>query len=97
MSKSPSEGTTTPRRVLRATFQVLLVYVLAWHVSFLLMFLSRGDSVDFQLYVSYLPFIVQPGFEIPTFIQFGAVLLTGLYFLVSFLAKRVLRAVGWFT
>ncbi len=70
---------------------VLLTYVVAWHVSFLLMFLSRGDSIDFQLYVGYLPFVFGPGFEIPTFIQFGAVLLTGFYFLI----RRLLRAVGW--
>ena len=57
------------------------------------MFVSRGDSVDFQLYMSYLPFMIEAGFEIPTFIQLGAVLLTGLYFSVSFVARRLLRFV----
>jgi hypothetical protein len=76
-----------------SVYSLTLIYVLAWHVSFLLMFVSRGDSVDFQLYMSYLPFMIEPGFEIPTFIQLGAVLLTGLYFSVSFVARRLLRFV----
>lgn len=50
------------------------IYVAWWHVSFLVVFTARGDSVDFDLYSSYLrQFLFGPGLEIPTAIQYLAI------------------------
>jgi hypothetical protein len=69
---------------------ILLAYLIAWHVSFLLIFLSRGDSINAQLHYDYLRFVFSPGLEIPSFNQIGAGLLTGVYFLLRWI-KRIVR------
>ena len=58
-------------------------YIFWWHVSFVLIFLSRGDSIDLGLYGYYLEFVFGPGFEIPTLIQFFAIILTVLTFVIG--------------
>ncbi len=50
------------------------VYVAWWHVGFLLVFASRGDSIDSGLYSSYVrQFLFGPGLEIPSLIQLVAI------------------------
>lgn len=79
----------------RVVILVLLspaIYVAWWHVSFLLMFALRRQSVDPSLYSYYVrEFLFGPGLEIPTFIQMFAIAGTILT-LVGVLAVAGLRA-----
>ena len=74
-----------------AALQILLVYIVSWHVSFLLMFWSRGDLIDFELYRSYLSVVFRPETEIPSFIQMFAILMTGIYLLIRWAVKSFAR------
>jgi len=68
--------------------KIIVVYIICWHVSFFLMFLTRGDSLSFSLYANYFKYLYSVGAVIPTFIQFFAVIFMLIYFLVSFLARK---------
>ena len=60
-----------------------------WNISFLFVFSQRHYSIDLKLYFSYLIFIFIPGFEIPTAIQFIAIVLTALYFFLKFIFNKI--------
>ena len=56
-------------RISRYTITLLVTYLLAWTASYVFMFLSRGDGVDFSHYFEYLVLAwTFNGFELPTFI-----------------------------
>ncbi len=49
-------------------------YIVAWTASYIFMFISRGDGVDFRYYVEY--FVLAwtfRGFELPGFIWFFSI------------------------
>jgi len=82
------------RRLLKVVGGLALVvpiYIFWWHVSFVLIFLSRGDSIDLGLYGYYLEFVFGPGLEIPTLIQFFAIVLTLLTFTIGLLRTLVFK------
>ncbi len=54
---------------LRYTIALLVTYLLAWTASYVFIFLTRGDGMDFSHYLKY--FVLAwtfNGFELPTFI-----------------------------
>jgi hypothetical protein len=55
---------------------VVPIYLFWWHISFILIFLSRGDPIDAALYGYYLQFVFGPGLEVPSFIQLFAIVIT---------------------
>ena len=79
------------KRVAKTTVIIAAMYLLGWHIAFLLVFALRGDSVDLTLYIEYLHYIWTPGLEIPTAIQFLGVSLAVLG-LVSLWTVRLVRA-----
>jgi len=68
-------------KIIKALY-IGLVYLICWHISFVLMFLSRGDKMDFILYKEYVHFILVPGLVIPSYIQLFAIILTSIYFVI---------------
>ena len=57
------------RTFLKYAVALLATYLLAWTASYVYMFVSRGDSLDFSHYLEY--FVLAwtfNGLEIPTFI-----------------------------
>ena len=82
---------TQPRalafRIVRLIPLAMVVYLVAWHLSFLAVFMTRGESNDLKLYREYLIFMVKPGLEIPSFIQLGAAVLTVFYFVARWVVK----------
>lgn len=82
------------RKVLGFLLHVLIAYVVAWHAAFAVVFAYDGGQIDFRTYVMYLKFIFGPGFEIPTYIQFLAIAMCLIYFVVrwGFRMERSLRS-----
>lgn len=83
------------RRVVAFALRVLVVYILAWHLAFAIVFVSRGDHIDLALYLMYLrQFLFGRGLEIPTEIQALAIVITLVYGLVrfAFRAERSLQS-----
>ncbi|MBZ5552093.1 MAG: hypothetical protein LAO21_05185 [Acidobacteriia bacterium] len=76
MGTTENDFISTGRRIVTRVAIALAAYVFWWHVSFFVIFISRGDSIDFDLYLEYLRFMFGTGLEIPTFIQLFAVFLT---------------------
>jgi len=50
-----------------------LCYLFFWQVGFVAVFFLRGDSITWDLYLDYLPFMYTPGFIIPSTIKAFAV------------------------
>jgi len=79
-------------RTLLFVLLVALLHVFWWHVAFTFVLLSRGDPLDSQLYLEYVgKFLVGPGLEIPTFIQFTAFVLTALTAIGTVAVRAVAR------
>ena len=53
---------------------LVLGYILFWHLTFILIFLFRGEAIDLELYKYYFQFLYKSGFVIPTIIQILAIL-----------------------
>ena len=65
------------KKALLVLLSLPLFYVAWWHVSFFLIFVLRGDTIDGGLYSYYVRhFLFGPGLEIPSFIQLLAIFFT---------------------
>jgi hypothetical protein len=65
------------KKALLVLLSLPLFYVAWWHVSFLLVFVARGDTINRGLYSQYVrQFLFGPGLEIPSFIQLFAIFFT---------------------
>ncbi len=56
-------------RILRYSIALLVIYLLAWTVSYAFVLHSRGDGLNFSYFIQY--FVLAwtfNGFELPTFI-----------------------------
>jgi hypothetical protein len=68
----------------------LLLYVFWWHVGFVLLFRSNGDTIEASLYLMYVKrFMFGPGLEMVGAIQLFAIFSTAVTLAVYLIAGRL--------
>ncbi len=76
-------------RALRYAIVLSATYIVAWTVSYIFVFLSRGEGLDFRYYVEY--FLLAwtfRGFELPSFIWLSSLVAFAPLAVVSIVLMR---------
>lgn len=79
------------KRILTGIFRIVLTYLICWHIAFTVIFVSRGDGINFDVYFEYIRYLFYSGLMIPTFIQFIAILMTILLIAARFVIQWIRR------
>jgi len=89
------------RTVFKCVIAVPVLYLVAWTVAYVGMFLGRGDGLDFNYYFEYLRLAwTFQGGELPTYIWYLSFLLflplaaTSLFLLTRHQSKKIALTAG---